>query len=93
MAISDKNIDRIGTTLAFVTQVCLVASVHFAYVQYLWKDLKRKVISVCAIDAGFNACNSLLPFANMEMIYKLRVASFLAMVTWYVLSALLHFHE
>ncbi len=83
----NKKPDRIGTALAFITQISLVGSVHFAYVQCLWGALKRSVISVRAVDAGFDVTSSLLSFANLEMLYKLRLASFLALIAWSVLVA------
>ena len=73
---------RVGTTLAFITQISLVGSVHFAYVQTLWRALKRSTISIYGIDAGFAASSTLLSFTNLEMLSKLRLASFLALVAW-----------
>ena len=81
---------RIGTTLAFITQVCLVGSVQFAYIQTLWRALKRSIISIYAIDAGFAASSTLLSFLNLEMLSKLRLASCLAIIAWCIpISSLL----
>ena len=73
---------RIGTVLAYLAQVCLVGSVYFSYVQCLWRALKNSRISVRAVNAGFDATNSLMSFLNLEMISKLRLASVLAVIAW-----------
>lgn len=73
---------RIGTTLAFITQISFATSINYAYVQALWKALKRSIISINGIDAGFAASESLLSFLDLEMLAKLRLASFLALVAW-----------
>ena len=83
-----KNLDRIGTALAFLTQISLVGSLHFAYTQCLWRALKRSVISMREVDAGFNVTSNLLSFTNVEMLLKLRLASFLALIAWSVLNVL-----
>lgn len=72
----------VGTTLAFISQVSLAGSINFAYVQTLWRALKRSVISIFAVDAGFAASSTLLSFTNLEMLSKLRLASFLALIAW-----------
>lgn len=72
----------VGTTLAFISQISLVGSIHIACIQTLWRALKRREISIRAIDAGFAATTSLLSFLNLEMVAKLRLASFLALVAW-----------
>lgn len=72
----------VGTTLAFITQISLAGSIIFAYVQTLWRALKRSVISIYAVDAGFAASSTLLSFTNLEMLSKLRLASSLALIAW-----------
>ena len=86
--IPNKKPDRIGTALAFITQISLVGSVQFAYTQCLWRALKRSVISVRGVDAGFDVTSNLLSFTNVEMLSKLRLASFLALIAWSVPDAL-----
>ena len=73
---------RVGTTLGFITQRSLVGSVHFAYVQTLWRALKQTEVSIYGVDAGFAASSTLLSFANLEMLSNLRLASFLALIAW-----------
>ena len=40
------------------------------------------------VDAGFNVTSNLLSFMNVEMLLKLRLASFLALIAWSVPSVL-----
>ncbi|KAF7868385.1 hypothetical protein EAF04_004917 [Stromatinia cepivora] len=73
---------RFGTTSAFISQVCLVSSVGFAYTQWLWKSLYHKdtKVSIKCLDAAFVADTSVLSFLNKEMLWKLKLASLLATV-------------
>lgn len=41
---------RIGTGMAFFTKVCLVGSVVLSYKQRIWYSLRRKGMTVSAID-------------------------------------------
>lgn len=77
---------RYGTTFAFVSQVCLVSSVGFAYTQWLWKSLYHKdtKVSVNCLDAAFVADTSVLSILNTEMLWKLKLGSVLAVVAWLV---------
>lgn len=84
MIIPNKKPNRIGTALAWITQISLVGSVQVAYTQCLWRALKRSVISVRGVDAGFDVTDNLLSFTNVEMLSKLRLASFLALIAWSV---------
>ena len=89
----NKKRDRIGTALAFMTQTSLVGSIYFAYVQCLWRALKSSPISVRAVDAGFDVTSSLLSFTNVEMLSKLRLASFLALIAWSVVVPLFSYTD
>ncbi|KAA8573449.1 hypothetical protein EYC84_005034 [Monilinia fructicola] len=75
---------RYGTTFAFVSQVCLVSSVGFAYTQWLWKSLYHKdtKVSVNCLDAAFVADTCVLSMLNTEMLWKLKLGSLLAMAAW-----------
>lgn len=77
---------RYGTTFAFVSQVCLVSSVGFAYTQWLWKSLYHKdtKVSVNCLDAAFVADTCVLSMLNTEMLWKLKLGSLLAMAAWLV---------
>ncbi|KAF7913457.1 hypothetical protein BELL_0064g00280 [Botrytis elliptica] len=75
---------RYGTTFAFVSQVCLVSSVGFAYTQWLWKSLYHKdtKVSVNCLDAAFVADTSVLSILNTEMLWKLKLGSLIAIAAW-----------
>lgn len=77
---------RYGNTFAFVSQVCLVSSVGFAYTQWLWKSLYHKdtKVSVQCLDAAFVADTSILSALNTEMLWKLKLGSLIALVAWLV---------
>ena len=87
MSDPNKKPDRIGTALAFITQISLVGSIHFAYVQCFWRALKSSEISIQAVNAGFDVTSSLLSLMNVEMLSNLRLASFLALIAWSVIVA------
>ena len=88
MTIPNNRFNRIGTALAWITQISLVCSVQVAYTQCLWRALKRSEISVRGVDAGFDVIGNLLSFTNVEMLSKLRLASFLASIAWSVPDAI-----
>ncbi|APA06040.1 hypothetical protein sscle_01g008100 [Sclerotinia sclerotiorum 1980 UF-70] len=73
---------RYGTSSAFISQVCLISSVGFAYTQWLWKSLYHKdtKVSIKCLDAAFVADTSLISFFNKEMLWKLKLTSLLATV-------------
>lgn len=81
-AASNIIFDRLGTSLAFVTQVCLVSSVGFAFTQCLWEALKRRSLSIDGIDAAFAATTSPISFLNAEMLFKIKKVSLLATIAW-----------
>lgn len=85
-ATQQQNHLRVGTTLAFLAQIFLVVSVRQSQTQNLWRGLMRNTLSIRAIDAGFDADRSLLPFMNLEMLTKLRMASLVAIIAWHVPS-------
>ena len=74
--------DRLGTSLAFIAQVCLVSSVGVAFTQCLWEALKGTSLSIDGIDAAFAATTSLVSFSNTEMLFKVKKVSLLAMIAW-----------
>ena len=78
---------RIGTALAFFAQVSLVYSIQKAFTQWLWRELKRETVSFKGIDAAWAATSDPLSFLSPEMLVKVKIASALAFVSWYVRSA------
>ncbi|KAL9614155.1 MAG: hypothetical protein Q9167_001365 [Letrouitia subvulpina] len=75
---------RIGTALAFIAQVCLVVSIQYAHIQWLWRSLKNRTLSIRAVNSAFNATQTLWSYTNLEMLSKLRLASIVALVGWFL---------
>ncbi|KAH9203863.1 hypothetical protein DL95DRAFT_320599 [Leptodontidium sp. 2 PMI_412] len=73
---------RYGTTFAYLAQVCLVTPVGFAYTQWLWKGLERKIVTVNALDAAFGARTSILSLLDAEILWKTRAGLILAFIVW-----------
>lgn len=71
---------RGGTTFAYIAQVGFVSSIAISYTQWLWKTLKTTAVAVSTLDAAFGADASLISLLNPEMLRKIRVGSFLALV-------------
>lgn len=78
----DSNSRRSGTTLAFLTQVCLVLSVSLAFTQCLWRVFRHNDMSIADIDAAAAANSSLLSFFNLGMLSKMKIGSLLALTAW-----------
>lgn len=60
----------------------LVTSVGFAFTQVLWRTLKNTEFSIQGIDAAFNVRSSFLSFLNWEMLRKMKVGAFIALIAW-----------
>lgn len=72
---------RYGSTFAYIVHTSLACSVGYSFTQTLWKTLKRKKVSVKALDAAFEADRSIWSLRNSEMLWKLRLVSFLCIVS------------
>lgn len=75
---------RVGTGLAYLTQIALVASVGVAYTQWLWRTLSSTDLSIECVDEAFDADTAIISLLNREFITKVRVGAFLALLCWYV---------
>ena len=73
---------RLGTTLAFLSTICLTYSMTKSYTQCLFRDLRSHTLSLRGLDAAFAAMNDLLSFLNGEMWMMAKLASSLALLTW-----------
>lgn len=73
---------RYGTTFAFVTQVSLVGSVGFACSQWLWKTSRTTGVSVQCLDSAFSADTQLISMFNLEIWWKIKLGSLLALLAW-----------
>jgi hypothetical protein len=73
---------RYGTAWAFFTKMTLVGSVVIAYRQRIWYTLRRRAMTLGAIDGLFAAVEDPVAFCNWEMIKNAKVASLMALATW-----------
>ncbi|KUJ17415.1 uncharacterized protein LY89DRAFT_733266 [Mollisia scopiformis] len=72
---------RFGSTFAHMVQTTLVASVGYSFTQTLWKTLRKKSVSIRALDAAFGADRSPWALCNREMLRKLRIVSVLGLIS------------
>ncbi|MCJ1468035.1 hypothetical protein MMC07_006661 [Pseudocyphellaria aurata] len=81
---------RFGNVFSFLVKSCLAASAGIACVQWMWKTLRRSYITIEGIDAAFSAQENLLSLLNWEMLSKMRIGTFIALMTWCIpLAALI----
>ena len=73
-----------GTALAFFTKSALVGSVLLCYRQRIWHTFRNKTMTIKAIDSLFSAPENLTQFQNMEMIRNGKLATAMALASWYV---------
>jgi hypothetical protein len=71
-----------GSTLAYVTQISLVASVGVAYTQWLWRTLSTRALTVECLDAAFDADQAIISLLNREFLRKVHVGAVLALICW-----------
>lgn len=59
-----------------------MVSIQYAHVQWLWRSLENRVLSIRAVNSAFNATQTLWSYTNIEMLSKLPLAAVLALVGW-----------
>lgn len=75
---------RVGTGLAILFRASLVALVGISRKQWVWVTLRKRFISLNAINAIFGATGDPLHFGNIDMIRRARIATAMAAVMWAV---------
>ncbi|KPM35421.1 hypothetical protein AK830_g11168 [Neonectria ditissima] len=73
---------RYGTALAFLAKANLVCAVGLAFRQRAWMMVRRKILSVGAVDSLFAAAEDLSAFLNWETIKSAKLAMCLAVYIW-----------
>ncbi|KAH7141648.1 hypothetical protein EDB81DRAFT_722915 [Dactylonectria macrodidyma] len=82
-------ISRYGLALAFTTKTFLACAVAIAYKQRIWTNFRQRPYSVSGINAIYDATTDILSFTNWEFVWRAKMATFLAALTWTIpLSAL-----
>lgn len=61
---------------------CLKTAVGIAYIQYLWKTLRHKSITLKTINDAFSITSNALSFLNLELLLKIRIGVILAVIIW-----------
>lgn len=75
---------RIGTGLAILFRASLVALVGISRKQWVWVTLRKRFISLNAINAIFGATGDPSHFGNIGMLRRARIATVMAAVMWAV---------
>ncbi|ROT43789.1 hypothetical protein SODALDRAFT_47877 [Sodiomyces alkalinus F11] len=73
---------RYGAALSFISKACLATSVILAFRQRVWLTVRRKVMSLGAVDSLFAAVDDLSAIVNPELFRHARVAILLAIYVW-----------
>ncbi|KAL2759319.1 hypothetical protein ACRALDRAFT_1074342 [Sodiomyces alcalophilus JCM 7366] len=73
---------RYGAALSFVSKACLATSVILAFRQRVWLTVRRKVLSLSAVDSLFAAVDDLSAIVNPELFRHARIAILLAIYVW-----------
>lgn len=73
---------RIGTGLAILFRASLVALVGVSRKQWVWVTLRKRFISLDAINAMFGATGDPSHFGNLDMLRRARLATVMAAVMW-----------
>ncbi|KAK7423562.1 hypothetical protein QQX98_001020 [Neonectria punicea] len=73
---------RYGTALAFLAKANLVTAVILAFRQRAWMMVRRKILSLAAVDSLFAAAEDLSALFNWEAIKSAKLAMCLAVYIW-----------
>lgn len=79
---SQTWVTRIGNGCAYVVHTALVASVGIAYIQRVWRSVRRKALSVSSIDGLFSLLRDPKEFFKGEILLKAKLAVIVALLTW-----------
>jgi len=77
---------RYGTLLAFGAKAGFAATVVAAYRQRVWTTVRKRLMTIGALDSLFAATEDPWALWNWEMIKSAKVAVLLAAFVWYVHS-------
>ncbi|KAH6892424.1 hypothetical protein B0T10DRAFT_483755 [Thelonectria olida] len=73
---------RYGTALAFLAKASLVTAVILAFRQRAWMMVRRKILSLGAVDSLFAAAEDLSALFNWEALRRAKLAMLLAAYIW-----------
>lgn len=72
----------IGIGLAFLSKTSLIAGVEIARKQWLWLTLRKRFMSISAIDAMFGVTNDPILFRSRDMVLRAKIVTVMAAVIW-----------
>jgi hypothetical protein len=73
---------RYGATLAFISKASLAAAAIVAFRQRVWMTVRRKVMSLGAVDSLFAAAEDVSAMFNVELFRQAKLAMVLALYVW-----------
>ncbi|OLN95210.1 hypothetical protein CCHL11_10296 [Colletotrichum chlorophyti] len=73
---------RYGTALAFLSKASLASAVILAFRQRVWMTVRRKMLTLAAVDSLFAAAEDMSAIFNFEVFRQARVAMVLALYVW-----------
>lgn len=73
---------RYGSVISFLVKAALSSTAILAFKQRVWVTVRRKMLSVNAIDNLFAATEDLSALANTEIFWKAKTAMLLAVFIW-----------
>jgi hypothetical protein len=73
----------IGNAFAIGVSFLLKIAVGIAYIQYLWKTLRKSSLSLQTINDAFGINSNIFSFLNWELVSTVRIGTLLAIVLWY----------
>ncbi|OCL04471.1 hypothetical protein AOQ84DRAFT_367485 [Glonium stellatum] len=81
---------RFGNAFATLVAACLKTAVGIAYIQYLWRTLRHRFVSLKTINDAFGIEGNILSFLNWEFWWDIRIGAVIALILWCIpLSTLL----
>ncbi|KAF9880521.1 hypothetical protein CkaCkLH20_01563 [Colletotrichum karsti] len=73
---------RYGAALAFLSKASLASAVILAFRQRVWMTVRRKMLTLAAVDSLFAAAEDMSAIFNFEVFKQARVAMVLALYVW-----------
>ncbi|TQN73310.1 hypothetical protein CSHISOI_02130 [Colletotrichum shisoi] len=73
---------RYGAALSFLSKASLASAVILAFRQRVWMTVRRKMLTLGAVDSLFAAAEDMTAIFNVEVFRQARVAMILAIYVW-----------
>lgn len=81
-ATNQMRLLRYGAALSFLSKASLAAATVTAYRQRVWMTVRRKVLTVAAVDGLFAATEDLTALLNFELFKEAKLAMILVIYVW-----------